>query len=331
MGLGSFPLTTLAEARDFRDRWREVLMSGLNPIEARKAGRTSVYNKTFGSCADELLTANSPQWSNGKHRQQWRTTLETYAAPLYGLPVDQVGTDAVLDVLKPLWQAIPETASRLRGRIEAVLDFAKAHGWRSGENPAAWRGHLALILPKRGKLSRGHHAAMPYRNLPEFIGTWWLTVSDVFHVYQVGLSQGASPIPAPLELLAVITKLASYIAAGQIPDSIVHASSQGRHRPGPTEARDMGIAVAYMLATRPGGLEHCGETIVIADKMPVRTICEALGIRQTAYDWQQAVQPSLSVNPVDGEMLASLMREAGARYKEAGRSRSAVIRRRTRK
>jgi hypothetical protein len=92
--------------------------------------------------------------------------LETYAAPLYGLPVDQV--DTVLAVLKPLWQAIPETA--LRGRIEAVLDFAKARGWRSGENPAAWRGHLALILPKRGRLTRGHHAAMPYQNLPEFIG-----------------------------------------------------------------------------------------------------------------------------------------------------------------
>ncbi|TPV98031.1 MAG: Prophage CP4-57 integrase [Beijerinckiaceae bacterium] len=89
---------------------------------------------------------------------------------LCSLPADQVGTEAVLAVLKPLWQAIPETASRLPGRIEAVLDFAKARGWRSGENPAAWRGHLALILPKRQRPSRGHHAAMPYRDLPEFVG-----------------------------------------------------------------------------------------------------------------------------------------------------------------
>ena len=81
-----------------------------------------------------------------------------------------IDTAAVLSVLQPLWQSIPETASRLRGRIEAVLDYAKARGLRSGENPAAWRGHLALILPKRGKLTRGHHAAMPYSAVPAFVG-----------------------------------------------------------------------------------------------------------------------------------------------------------------
>lgn len=84
-------------------------------------------------------------------------------------PIDEIDTQAVLSVLQPLWQRIPETASRLRGRIEAVLDYGKANGLRAGENPAAWRGHLALILPKRGKLTRGHHAAMPYRDLPELI------------------------------------------------------------------------------------------------------------------------------------------------------------------
>jgi hypothetical protein len=162
--------------------------------------------------------------------------------------------------------------------------------------------------------------------------TWWLTVSDVFHVYQVALSQGANPVPPPLELFAVMAELAAYIAAGQIPDSIAHASSRGRHRPGPDLSRDMGIAVAYMLAASSGGLDHCGETIVIADNAPVKTVCEAFGIgRQTAYDWQQTVQPFLGIHPLDGEMLASLMCEAGARYKEAGRSLSAAIRRRARK
>jgi integrase len=95
-------------------------------------------------------------------------TLETYCEPIRDLPVDAIDTSAVLAVLKPIWMKIPETASRLRGRIEAVLDYAKAHGLRSGENPATWRGHL--ILPKRAKLSRGHHAAMPYSDVPEFIG-----------------------------------------------------------------------------------------------------------------------------------------------------------------
>jgi integrase len=85
------------------------------------------------------------------------------------MPVDEVATEAVLDVLRPVWQRAPETASRLRGRIEAVLDFAKARGWRAGENPAVWRGHLALILPKRQKLTRGHHAAMAFDAVPEFI------------------------------------------------------------------------------------------------------------------------------------------------------------------
>jgi integrase len=97
-------------------------------------------------------------------------SLETYAAPLRSRPVDEIDTEAVLAVLKPLWLEKPETASRLRGRIEAVLDAAKAQGHRSAENPAAWRGHLAHLLPKRGKLTRGHHAAMDYQDVPAFIG-----------------------------------------------------------------------------------------------------------------------------------------------------------------
>jgi integrase len=116
-----------------------------------------------------LIAAKQSEWRNVEHRQQWRVTLETYAATYVALPVDEVATEAVLSVLRPVWQRAPETASRLRGRIEAVLDFAKADGWRSGENPAAWRGHLALILPKRQKLTRGHHVAMPYTEVPAFM------------------------------------------------------------------------------------------------------------------------------------------------------------------
>jgi Arm DNA-binding domain len=141
MGLGSYPLTSLAEARERRDKWRKVLMDGRNPIEVRRSG-TGKAGQTFGLCVAEFLAAKSPQWGNAKHRYQWRQTLEVLVAPLSAMPVDEVETGAVLAVLKPLWQSIPETASRLRGRIEAVLDFAKARGWRSGENP-----HGAGIWP----------------------------------------------------------------------------------------------------------------------------------------------------------------------------------------
>jgi integrase len=117
---------------------------------------------TFGDIADALLESKLHEWRNEKHREQWRWSLTGAAAELRPRPVDEIGTDAVLAVLKPLWIARPETASRLRGRIEAVLDAAKAQGHRSGENPATWRGHLAHLLPKRTKLKRGHHAAMAY-------------------------------------------------------------------------------------------------------------------------------------------------------------------------
>jgi integrase len=109
------------------------------------------------------------QWRNPKHRAQWRMTLETYAAPLRAKRVSEIDTNDVLKVLTPLWTQIPETASRLRGRIERVLDYARARGWRTGENPALWRGHLRNVLPAPIKLGRGHHAAMPYADVPAFM------------------------------------------------------------------------------------------------------------------------------------------------------------------
>jgi integrase len=110
-----------------------------------------------------------PSWRNSKHAAQWAMTLREYAAPLRRLPVDKITTDDVLSVLKPHWNEKPETASRLRGRIERVLDAAKAQGLRSGENPARWRGHLDQLLPKRQRLTRGHHAAMSYADVPAFM------------------------------------------------------------------------------------------------------------------------------------------------------------------
>jgi integrase len=176
MGLGSVKTGVgLAEARAARDEARRVRQSGRNPIEVRREARRRAASKpTFGEIADALLEAKAHEWRNEKHREQWRWSLTEAVAELRPRSVDEIGTEAILAVLKPLWIAKPETASRLRGRVEAVLDAAKAQGHRSGENPAAWRGHLSHLLPKRSKLKRGHHAAMPYADVPALMTKLWV-------------------------------------------------------------------------------------------------------------------------------------------------------------
>jgi integrase len=171
MGLGSAAKgqVSLARARELASEARSLFASGLNPLAEKRAAQSAVASVTsFGEAADAYVEAMSPQWRNAKHRAQWVMTLTRYAEPLRAMDVSAITTGDVVAVLKPLWDQIPETAERLRGRIEAVLDSAKARGLRSGENPARWRGHLALILPKRQRLTRGHHAALPYRNIPTF-------------------------------------------------------------------------------------------------------------------------------------------------------------------
>jgi integrase len=167
MGLGSASMVTLSDARDRAAEARRLVANGINPIEERKRDKGI---PTFGALANDVCEVLSAGFRNDKHKAQWRMTLDTYAAPLRTKPVDTIGTGDVLAVLKPIWSEKPETASRLRGRIEKVLDAAKAKGFRTAENPARWRGHLDHLLPKPLKLSRGHHAAMPYEELPAFTG-----------------------------------------------------------------------------------------------------------------------------------------------------------------
>lgn len=167
MGLGSANDVPLADAREKAADARRTLAKGLNPIDERKRDGGI---PTFGEMADIVCEALAAGFRNDKHKAQWRTTLATYAAPLRSKPVDTISVEDVLAVLKPIWTEKPETASRVRGRIEKVLDAAKAKGHRSGENPARWRGHLDHLLPKPLKLTRGHHAAMPYEEVAQFIG-----------------------------------------------------------------------------------------------------------------------------------------------------------------
>lgn len=170
---------TLADARDKAAALRLKVKAGIDPIEERDreaaqaraaAQAAKIAGITFKAAAEAYIAANEDGWRNPKHRQQWTNTLATYVYPVIGdLPVAEVDTAHVLAILEPIWKTKAETASRIRGRIETVLDSAKARGHRSGENPARWRGHIALILPPRTKLARGHHKAMPYDAVPEFM------------------------------------------------------------------------------------------------------------------------------------------------------------------
>lgn len=166
MGLGSFSDTSLAEARIKCSAARALVKSGGDPL-AKSAQQSSA--PSFSAMAEQFIALKGGGWRNDKHRQQWSTTLKDYAKPIADTPVDAITTEDVLACLVPIWKAKPETASRVRMRIENVLDAAKARGHRSGENPATWKGNLAHLLPARSKLSRGHQRALHYDHVPAFI------------------------------------------------------------------------------------------------------------------------------------------------------------------
>ena len=161
---------SLKDAREKAAEGRKLVESGVDPIAYWSKPEAEAV-PTFGKIADDFIESHRGSWRNEKHAAQWAMTLTTYCEAIHHLPVDKVDTAAVLSTLKPLWSRTPETASRLRGRIEAVLDAAKAKGHigRNEANPAQWRGHLDKLLPRPSKLTRGHHAAMPYADVPAFI------------------------------------------------------------------------------------------------------------------------------------------------------------------
>jgi integrase len=176
IGLGPCALVTLAEAREKGSEYRKLLLKGIDPLDHRNALRqqalaAATKGVTFQECADRYLAAQEAGWSNAVHSKQWRATLAAYVHPVIGpLPVASIDTGLVVTALEAIWTSKSETASRVRGRIESILDWAKARGYRAGENPARWRGHLDHLLPHHRKIARvKHHAAMPYVLLPEFI------------------------------------------------------------------------------------------------------------------------------------------------------------------
>jgi len=178
MGLGPFPLYSLQEARARALDARRKRHEGIDPIEARRAERArqrldAARAITFKQCAESYIAARRAGWHSEKHASQWAATLSTYAYPIIGaLPVQTLDTALAVNVLEPIWTAKPETAVRLRGRLESILDFAKVRGYRDGENPARWRGHLDKLLPARSKVRKVEHlAALPYAKLPFFLAS----------------------------------------------------------------------------------------------------------------------------------------------------------------
>src|SRR6516162_3398355 len=176
MGLSSATTITLAEARGRRDDARRLRDQGIDPIEQRRREKAKAHldhakAMTFREAASAYIDANKVAWRNAKHRAQWASTLETYAYPIFGkVSVQSVDTTLVLKALEPIWSVKPETASRVRGRVETILDWAKVRGLREGENPARWRGHLAMILPPRAKVRKVvHHASLPYQEIGAFM------------------------------------------------------------------------------------------------------------------------------------------------------------------
>src|SRR5580658_348643 len=171
---------SLAEARGKAAELMRLVKAGIDPLAQRDAEKAAanaakeerdLKQKTFKAAAELYMAAHEAGWRNPKHRQQWANTLETYAYPRFGeIPVDDIETEHVLAALQPIWTARPETASRVRGRIEAVLDYARTRDWRTGENPARWRGHLDNLLPKTSKVRRvEHHAALPWAEIGVFM------------------------------------------------------------------------------------------------------------------------------------------------------------------
>jgi hypothetical protein len=174
MGLGPLRDVSLAQARDAAQAARTLVREGKDPIAEKREKRATARiaanrGVTFRQCAERLIDSHEGSWKNARHRQAWRNSLRDYAYPHIGhWPVGDVDVAAVLGILEPIWTTKSETASRVRGRIESVLDWATVAGYRQGENPAQWKGRLVHLLPRRRKSDVRHYAALPYGEMLAF-------------------------------------------------------------------------------------------------------------------------------------------------------------------
>jgi len=175
-GLGPYPDVSLAEARDKAMAWRRQVRQGVDPMQVKRAAEAAARAEqakavTFDWCADRYIEAHRAGWKNAKHAEQWSSTLKTYAGKVIGqMDVALIDTPHIMRVLEPIWHEKAETASRLRGRLETILDWATVRRYRSGDNPARWKGHLDTLLPARAKVAKTKHfAALPWRDMKPFM------------------------------------------------------------------------------------------------------------------------------------------------------------------
>ena len=176
MGLGAYPDVTLKEDRERAAEARKSLRDGIDPIDQKRSVRAAMIAAhesalSFDKCAEVYIAAHRAGWKNAKHADQWTNTIKTYASPIAGaVSVNLIDTATLMRILEPIWTTKTETASRLRGRIESILDWATVRGYRTGDNPARWTGHLSELLPKPSKVAKaGHHAALPYQEVGAFM------------------------------------------------------------------------------------------------------------------------------------------------------------------
>jgi integrase len=297
MGLGPVHTIGLADARAKATECRRSLLEGVDPIDARKSRRAAKRLEcakavTFAECAKLYVKAHSPGWRNERHVAQWTSTIETYLDPVLGdLAVQSVDVRLILKVLEPIWQNKTETASRLRGRIEAILDWAIAHGFRQGDNPARWRGHLQSLLPAPSKIHTVRHlSALPYSEMPAFI-------------QKLHLQQGA--VARALEFL-ILTGARTGEVIGATHDEFANSEKlwiipgsrmkSGKDHRVPLNARSLdiinemqGISKTHLFSTGRRGRPLSPMTILALLKRMEWADLTAHGFRSTFRDWAAEV------------------------------------------
>lgn len=328
IGLGSAQVRKLADARLIAVDYRRALLDGIDPKEQRDQARhaaaiAGARTITFDDAATQCIAAKEAEWRNAKHAQQWRNTLTQYASPTLGkLPVDRITTDMVYRALEPIWQKKTETATRVRQRIEQVLDWAKARGYREGENPARLRGALGELLPKAEKIKKvQHHAAVPYR--------------DAYAFVQALRAQGGIA-PLALEFMLLTAARTGEIIAAQWEEFDLDARvwtvpadrmKAGREHRVPLCRRALDI-LENLAATRRGDFvfpahsakgkqEHIsnGTCLVAMKRLPHFKQYTPHGLRSTFRDWASETAAGFDHDTLELALAHTIQNKAEAAYR----------------
>jgi len=285
LGLGSLATFGLAEARDRARALRQQLADHVDPLVARRARQQALAAEaagrvTFKEAAEEYLRAHGDSWRNQQHAKQWRSTLETHAFPVLGnLAVNDISVAHVLRALEPIWRATPETASRVRGRIEKVIGLAIARGYRTNSvNPAAWRGLLATLLPAKGKLrTTKHHRSLPYAQMPAFMAA---------------LRQRDGDAARALEFLALTACRSGEVVGARWTEIDLRAATwvipptrMKSHREHRVPLSPAALAMLTSMKHREGRVFACGKTSLLEVTRAMGGACVPHGMRSSFRVW----------------------------------------------